>query len=412
MAEAPALDVDFARHQFPDSVWAWAFFENAGGSFVPQSVIDRLSAYMAETQVQPGASFPASASAARRMAEGQRRIAEMINADIDEIIIGPSTTANIYVLANALRPLFAAGDEVIVTNLDHEANNGAWRRLAETGVTVNEWKVDPESAELELAGLEALLGERTRLVCVSHCSNIVGTFNDVAAIARLAHAAGALVCVDGVAYAPHRAIDVKALDVDFYALSPYKLYGPHLGVLYGKRQHLLRARAQNHYFIGEDDIPLKLNPGGPNHELTAALVGTADYFEAVHGHHFKDRANSFHERVRAVYGLFAAHEERLASPFVEFLATKPGVRLIGRPTADPAERAPTFSFVVEGRRSADIPPLVEPERVAIRSGHFYAHRLISDLGIEADDGVVRVSMAHYNTAHEVERLIKALDRAL
>ena len=143
-----------------------------------------------------------------------------------------------------------------------------------------------------------------------------------------------------------------------------------------------------------------------------ALVGTADYFEAVHGHHFKDRANSFHERVRAVYGLFAAHEERLASPFVEFLATKPGVRLIGRPTADPAERAPTFSFVVEGRRSADIPPLVEPERVAIRSGHFYAHRLISDLGIEADDGVVRVSMAHYNTAHEVERLIKALDRVL
>ncbi|HJO71717.1 MAG TPA: cysteine desulfurase-like protein [Rhodospirillales bacterium] len=411
MVDAPTLDVDFARRQFPDSAWAWAFFENAGGSFVPRSVIQRLGAYMAETQVQPGAPFPASASAARRMAEGQRRIAEMINAGPDEIVVGPSTTANIYVLANALRPWFAAGDEIIVTNLDHEANNGAWRRLAETGLIVREWKVDAETAELDPAGLERLLGERTRLVCVSHCSNIVGTFNDVAAIAGLAHAAGALVCVDGVAYAPHRAIDVKALDVDFYALSPYKLYGPHLGVLYGKRQHLLRARGQNHYFIGEDDIPLKLNPGGPNHELTAALVGTADYFEAMHGHHFEDRANSFHERVRAVYGLFAAYEEELAAPFVEFLSAKPGVRLIGRPTANPAERAPTFSFVVEGRRSTDTPALVEPSKVAIRSGHFYAHRLINDLGIDPDDGVVRVSMVHYNTAREVERLIRALDRA-
>ena len=412
MAEALELDIEFARRLFPDSAWAWAFFENAGGSFVPQSVIDRLGAYMAETQVQPGASFPASATAARRMAEGQRRIAEMINADADEIIIGPSTTANIYVLAKALRAGFDDGDDIIVTNLDHEANNGAWRRLAETGITVNEWKVDPETAELDLAGLEELLGERTRLVSVSHCSNIVGTFNDVAAIARLAHAAGALVCVDGVAYAPHRSIDVKALDVDFYALSPYKLYGPHLGVLYGKRRHLLEARGQNHYFIGEDEVSLKFNPGGPNHELTAALVGTADYFEALHSHHFEDRANSFHERVAAVYGLFAAHEERLAAPFVEFLSKKSGVRLIGRPTANPAERAPTFSFVVEGRRSADIPPLVEPAKVAIRNGHFYAHRLISDLGIEPDDGVVRVSMAHYNTAQEVERLITALDGVL
>jgi len=238
--------LSIVRRQFPDCVRAWAFFKNAGGSFVPQSVIDCVGAYMAQTQVQPGASFPASASAAPRMEKGQRRIAEMINAHADEVIIGPSTTANICVLANALRPWFAAGDEVIVTNLDHEANIGAWRRLSETGVTVREWRVNPESAELELGGLEVFLGERTRLVSVSHCSNTVGTFNDVAAITKLAHAAGALVCVDGISFAPHRAIDVKALDVNFYALSPYKLYGPHLGALYGKRPEPLFHRRGRH----------------------------------------------------------------------------------------------------------------------------------------------------------------------
>lgn len=412
MADAARLDVDFVRRQFPAGAFDWAFFENAGGSFVPESVIARLTAYMRETQVQPGAPFPASAEAARRMADGQRRIAAMINADADEVIIGPSTTANIGVLARALRPSMLDGDEIVVTDLDHEANNGAWRRLVETGITVREWRVDPESAELDVRDLETLLSEHTRLVCVSHCSNITGSVNDVAAITKVAHDAGAMVCVDGVAYAPHRAIDVKALDVDFYALSLYKLYGPHLGLLYGKRERLLQAHGQNHFFIGEDDIPLKLNPGGPNHELTAALAGTGEYFDALYAHHFAGRANGAHERARAVFRLVRAHEERLAAPFVEFLAAKRKVRLIGRPTADGNERAPTFSFVVAGRRSAAIPPLVEPERVAIRNGNFYAHRLMQALGLDADDGVVRVSMVHYNSPEEVTRLIDALDAVL
>lgn len=412
MADAARLDVDFVRRQFPRAAFDWAFFENAGGSFVPASVITRLTEYMSETQVQPGAPFPASAKAAERMAAGHRRIAGMINAEPDEVIIGPSTTANLYVLAQALRPLMRDGDEIVVTDLDHEANNGAWRRLAGTGIVVREWRVDAETAELDLEGLRTLLSARTRLVCVSHCSNIVGSINDVAAIAKLAHEAGAWVCVDGVAAAPHRAIDVKALDVDFYALSLYKLYGPHLGLLYGKRERLLEARGQNHFFVGEDAIPLKLNPGGPNHELTAALCGTTEYFEALYAHHFADGANDAHARARAVFGLVRAHEERLAAPFVEFLVAKPKVRLIGRATAMGAERAPTFSFVVEGRRSGDIPPLVEPRRVAIRSGNFYAWRLMQGLGIDPGDGVVRVSMVHYNSAEEVERLIEALDAVL
>lgn len=410
---APALDLDFVRGLYPARCWEWAFFENAGGSYVPESVIRRVTAYMRETQVQPGAGFAASAKAAERMALGQRLMAEMVGADADEIIIGPSTTMNVYVLANALLSLIGPEGEIIVTNLDHEANIGAWRRLAERGVTVREWRVDPTTGELRVDDLDRLLNGNTRLVCFSHCSNILGGINDVAGIVRRVHDAGAMACVDGVAYAAHRALDVKALDVDFYALSFYKLFGPHVAMMYGKREHLLRAKAQNHFFIADDDIPLKLNPGGPNHEFTAALAGVADYFEALATHHLSRPPNGFRDRAHAVYQLIARHEESLATRFVDFLASKPRVRLLGRRSGKAAERAPTFSFTVEGRRSAEIPPLLESAKVAIRNGHFYAKRLIEALGIaDAGDGVVRVSMVHYNTVDEVDRLIAALDRVL
>ncbi|MBI2587028.1 MAG: aminotransferase class V-fold PLP-dependent enzyme, partial [Rhodospirillales bacterium] len=298
---AEALDLDFVRGLYPARCWEWAFFENAGGSYVPESVIQRVTAYMRETQVQPGASFAASATAAERMALGQRLMAEMVGADTDEIIIGPSTTINVYVLANALKPLIGPEGEIIVTNLDHEANIGAWRRLAERGVTVREWRVDPATGELRVNDLDRLLNGNTRLVCFSHCSNILGGINDVAAIVRHIHDAGAMACVDGVAFAAHRALDVKALDVDFYALSFYKLFGPHLAMMYGKREHLLKARTQNHFFIADDDIPLKLNPGGPNHEFTAALAGVAVYFEALATHHLSRPPNGFRDRALAVY---------------------------------------------------------------------------------------------------------------
>ncbi|MCH7551455.1 MAG: cysteine desulfurase-like protein [Proteobacteria bacterium] len=406
------LDLDFVRGLYPARCWDWAFFENAGGSFVPESVIGRVSAYMSETQVQPGAGFEASAKAAERMADGQRLMAEMVGADADEVIIGPSTTMNVYVLAKALSAGLKDGDEVIVTNLDHEANVGAWRRLAEQGVTVREWRINPETAELEIEALDGLLGDKTRLVCFSHCSNLLGGINDVQAITRKAHDAGALVCVDGVAYAPHRGVDVKALDVDFYLISLYKLFGPHVSLLYGKREHLLRLPGQNHFFIGEDDIPLKLNPGGPNHELTAALVGVADYFDALAAHHLDEIPNTFQGRIQAVFGLITDHEQALAMRFADFLASKPNVRWLGPKTGAAAERTPTFSFTVKGRPAAEIPTLLEPARIAIGHGHFYAPRLLEALGIPSTEGVVRASMVHYNTMEEVERLIEGLDRVI
>jgi len=413
MTEAKTLDLEFVRSQFPAPCWDWAFFENAGGAYVPNSVIDRITHYMRETQVQPGASFPASARAAERMALGHRLMAETIGADVEEVVIAASTSINVYVLAQALRPLWPDGGEIVVTNLNHEANSGPWRRLAEFGFKIIEWPVHPDTAELEIDLLDDILTENTRLVAFPHVSNITGDINDVEAITKKVHEAGAMVCVDGVAYAPHRAVDVKAWDVDFYAFSFYKVFGPHMGCLYGKREHFLAARGQYHHFIGEDDIPYKLNPAGPNHESIASLAGIADYFDALALHHFPAQSNTFYDRVKAVYDIASRHEERLAQRFVDFLSTKPNLRLLGRSTGDRDERAPTFSFVVDGRPSAEIPPLMEPHKVAVRNGHFYAKRLVEALGVaDADDGVVRCSMAHYNTDEEVDRLIEALDAAL
>jgi len=407
------LDVEFVRGQFPQLARGdLAYFDNAGGSLAPSSVVERMRAFMTECQVQPNGGYGPSAEATARLAEAHRLMAALINASPEEVVIGHSTTMNVYVLAQAFRPLLRPGDEIVVTNLDHEANNGAWRRLAEAGAVVKEWRVTPETAELEIETLERLLSERTRLVAFSHCSNIAGGFNDAAAIVRRVHEAGALACVDGVAFAPHRRVDVKALDVDFYLLSLYKVYGPHHALLYGKREHLMALRGQNHFFIGEDEVPLKLMVGGYDFEVVGAATGIMDYFDSLHRHHFPGSNAPLAQRLSEVYGLIARHEERIARPFADFLAAKRNVRVIGRPGADKGRRAPTFSFVVEGRDSAEIARRVDGHGVGIRHGDFYAYRLVRDLGLLARNGVVRASMLHYNNSDDVARLIRALDEAI
>jgi selenocysteine lyase/cysteine desulfurase len=218
--------------------------------------------------------------------------------------------------------------------------------------------------------------------------------------------------VDGVAFAPHFAIDVKALDVDFYAFSAYKLFGPHVAVLYGKREHFLRAKGQNHFFIGEDDIPLKLLPGGTNHELGAGLVGVADYFEALDIHHFDQPANSLHGKVRRVYELAAAHEAKLADRIEAFLTSRPGVHIYGRQPTSDGRLSPNIAFTVAEHSSKAIAETLYKDRIAVGFGDFYAARCIKGLGLTAEDGVVRIGIAHYNDDGDVDRLLAALDRVL
>jgi cysteine desulfurase family protein (TIGR01976 family) len=408
----PALDVEFARSQFPALDDEWALMDNAGGSVAARQVIERVHDVMSKYQVQLGATYPLSQTAAKLVHDGRCAMAELIHAEPDEVVVGPSTTMNVKTLAAALRPTLAAGDEVIVTNLDHEANVGAWRQLEEHGIVVREWCVDPSSVALEVDALDALLRDRTRLVCLTHCSNITGEINDVAAIARRVHESGALVCVDGVAYAPHRRVDVKALDVDFYLLSLYKCYGPHLALMYGKHEHLRRARGQYHFFHPEDHVPHKFTPGNPNHELTSALPGILDYLGALARHHGVEAPANAAGELGVLFDMIAEHEEQLAAPILEFLRSHPKVTVIGPTESARRIRVPTISFAIEGRDSSEIPPLLERERLAVRYGHFYAYRLIRDLGLLERDGVVRVSLVHYNRIAEVERLIAALDRIL
>jgi cysteine desulfurase family protein (TIGR01976 family) len=321
------------------------------------------------------------------------------------VVLGPSSTANAKTLARALRPLWREGDEVVVTNLDHETNVGPWRDLEETGIVVREWPFDPGTCELRLEDLEPQLTDRTRLVAFTHCSNLVGTIHDAAAIVRRIHDAGALACVDGVAFAPHRRVDVRGLGADFYLVSLYKVYGPHLGLLYGRRDLLDRARSQNHFFIGPEEGTYRFEPGNVIHELTAALPAIPEYLREL------DRRCGGAGTLTGAFAAVADHEAALAGPLLRFLRDRPGVRLLGRAEAGP-DRAPTVSFTVEGRDSSEIPALLDRERVAIRYGHFYAHRAVTALGLHEVNGVVRVSMVHYNTTAEVDRLLGALDRAI
>ena len=405
------FDVAFARAHFPALTDDWALFDNAGGSVPLAGVIERVREYMGHWQVQLGASYRHSAMATALVAEGRRAMARLVNASPEEIVLGPSSTANVHTLARALLPRFSPGDEIVVTNLDHEANVGAWRALQAEGLVLREWRFGPTRAELTLEGLEPLLSQRTRLVCFTHCSNLVGTLHDAAAIIRRVHEAGALACVDGVACAPHRRVDVKALDVDFYLLSIYKVFGPHLGLLYGKRDLLRSARGQNHFFIPEEELPGKLEPGGVVHELAAALPAILEYLLALDERHHPDSYAAEPARLERVFGDIARHEAALAAPLLDFLRSRRGVHVVGRPVAD-EQRAPTVSFVVDGRDSGELPARLDGERIAIRHGHFYAHRAVGALGLHGCNGVVRVSMLHYNTLAEVGRLVAALDRAL
>jgi len=297
------------------------------------------------------------------------------------------------------------GDEVIITNVDHQANVEPWLRLEQQGVAVKTWPVNTQTWSLEQDDLEQLMTDRTRLVCFSNASNVVGTIHPVEQYAQYIHERGAKVCVDGVAYAPHRMMNVAAWDVDYYVLSFYKMYGPHISALYGKHEHLEALANINHFFLA-DEIPYKLQPGNLNFELTYGLSGILDYLAALAGHEPIDFDNR--GKLSTAYDAIAAHEERLAEAMLSFLRSKSSVHLIGLDVADRDRRVPTISFVVENRDSADLVKQIDRHGIGIRFGDFYARRLIESLDL-LPNGVVRVSMVHYNTLEEVAKLISILE---
>ena len=410
-----SLDLDFVRSQFPayqdEETDGWAYMENAGGSLVPSQVTDKLIHFYTKTKVQPYGGYGPSDEAGEAMNRSHRLLAEAINADPEEVSFGPSTTQNTYVMAQAFAEELENGDEIIVTNQDHEANVGAWRRLEKRGATIKEWQVDPDTGLLDPQDLYQVLTDKTKLVCFTHCSNVAATINPVKEITQAVHDAGAKVVVDAVSYAPHNFADVKDLDVDFYLFSLYKTYGPHLGLIYGKRENMQSIANQGHFF-NQDYLGKRLTPAGPNHAEIGCAGGIVDYIDDVYAHHFSNSEKTTRQKVETVFELFGQHEQTLMEPLMACLNSKKHVKVIGLPIADHNRRATTLAFYSTQIKSADIAKALIDAKIGPGQNHFYAYRLIDTLGIDLDDGVVRLSMVHYNSMEDVRRAVDVLDKIL
>lgn len=404
------LDVEFVRAQFPafgePSLKGQAFFENAGGSYTCAPVIDRLTRFYRERKVQPYAPYETSRLAGAEMDEARSRLSAMLGVDEDELSFGPSTTQNTYVLAQAFRQWMEPGDAIIVTDQDHEANSGPWRRLARDGIEIREWKIDVQSGLLRLEDLEALLDDRVRLVCFPHCSNIVGAINPVIEVTAAAHAAGAFVCVDGVSYAPHGFVNVGDMGCDIYLFSSYKTYGPHQGIMVIRRELGMQLPNQAHWF-NEGSLYKRFTPAGPDHAQVAACAGMADYYDALAAHH--GIGGDAAARTDGVHDLMRTHETALLQPLLDYLSDKNSVRLIGPREA--AAKAPTVAVELPGPGEAAARALAA-HGIMAGGGDFYGARPLQSMGIDLDKGVLRLSFVHYTSRAEIDQLLDALDKVL
>ncbi len=394
------------RAQFPALASGFKFLENAGGSQVPQSVINAVTQYFTHKYVQTGATYPASIEATESLEQAREVARTLFNGDPSgHVIFGGSSSALCRMLADAYAEVLQPGDEVIVAQLGHEANIGPWVRLEKQGIKVRMWKVDAESQSCRLADLETLITDRSRVLALTHVSNLLGDVVDIKALTALAHHNGIRVVVDGVAFAPHRALDVQDWGCDWYVFSAYKVYGPHLGVLYGSPAAAQEITGPNHFFI-PNGTPYKFELGCLAHELCAGLIGLADYFAFLGGTKQFDR-----NAVVAAFDHMADLERPLQERLLQYLTSKDGVKVVGSAISGP-DKVPTISFVHNSVSAPEIVTRVDQNGIGIRHGHMYAYRLAKALGIDVTTGVVRVSLVHYNTLEEVEDLITVLDGIL
>lgn len=395
------------RAQFPALGGETVFLENAGGSQVPAAVVTRIRDYMLGSYVQLGAGYELSQRATALVQEAHDFVRLLMGGHEGEVILGPSTSALIQMLADSYSRVLEPGSEIIVAETGHEANVGPWVRLERSGMEIRWWKMDPETFTCSLDHLDELLSERTAIVAFPHVSNLLGEIVDISAITGLAHEAGAKVVADGVAFAPHRVMDVAGWGVDWYAYSTYKVYGPHMGAMWGSAAALAELTGPNHFFI--DDVPYQFELGGVCHEGCAGILGLADYLEVVAD--AKGQAELSRAEVERAFDVMTACEQSLISKLIGYLESRSDVRIIG-PGHDGTDRVGTVSFVHSQKSSREITKHVDRSGIAIRHGHMYAYRLCEAAGLDPDDGVVRISLVHYNTMEEIDRLITVLHGAL
>lgn len=406
------LDLQFVRSQFPafsePSLKGWAFFENAGGSYPCIQFIDRLTDFYMKNKVQPYYPYPASMRAGELMDLSYKRMADYLNVEASEIHFGPSTTQNVYVLANAMRPMWKDGDEIIVSCQDHEANAGAWRRLADRGIKVIEWHVNKQTGLLSIGELSSLFSDRTKMVAFPHCSNVIGHINPVKEISTLAHKHGALSVVDGVGLAPHGFPDLKDLGVDIYLFSLYKTFGPHLGLMYVKKELIGKMKNQSHFFK-EGISRNMLTPAGPDHAQIGSVSGILDYFDMIYNHHFNEEAIPS-QRNKALNGLFHEHEQALLRHLLDFLRSRNDIRIVGPSTTE--ERAPIVSIIPLNKTVEEVYATLTRHQLMLGTGDFYAVRPLMDMDIDRSPGVMRISFLHYTSMEEIDQLIEGLKIAL
>ncbi|MGO1164735.1 cysteine desulfurase-like protein [Brucella sp. C7-11G] len=411
MNDNPSLDMEFVRAQFPSLGRDWTFFDNAGGSQILQGAIDRINNFLVERNVQIGGSYEVSQKAAEALYEARTAAMHLVNAKRpEEIVFGNSTTALLQNLARAMESQFTRGDEIIVTVSDHESNIGPWDRLRSRGVNIKFWPLNKDTLTLDLIDLEPLMSDRTRLVCVTHVSNILGTINPVRKIADFVHGRGARLCVDAVAYAPHRLIDVQAFDADYYVFSLYKTFGPHYALMYGKFDNLLELDTLYHYFYGKDKVPGKLEPGNPNYELAYSTCGIVEYLTKL-GEQAGDMG-SIRSRITTAFKSITEQEDILSERLLSYLRSRNDCQIIGKSQDTDSSRVPTIAFRLDGRNAADICRAMDKHNIAMRFGDFHSRRLAEYLGLTDHGGMLRVSLVHYNTIEEIDRFTLALDQIL
>ena len=410
--ETTKLDLARIRAQFPALAQTInghpaIFLDGPGGTQVPQRVIDAISQYLSRDNANSGGNYETSRRTDQMLLDARNAMGDFLGCDADEIAFGQNMTSLTFAMSRAIGRELKAGDEIVLTCLDHDANFAPWKALEERGVVIRVADIRERDCTLDMADLAGKINGRTKLVAVGLASNAVGTINDVAEITRLAHAVGALAFIDAVHYAPHGPIDVRAIDCDFLVCSSYKFFGPHMGVMYGKREHLRRLTP---YKVrpATNDSPQRWEVGTLNHECIAGITACVEYLAEL-GRGVEAAALSRRQAVLAAMHEIQLYERGLAEVLIAGLLKIRGLKFYG--ITDPQQfehRCPTVAVRIEGHTPAELANRLNERGILTWDGNYYAINLSERLGVESDGGFLRIGLAHYNTAEEVGALLAAL----
>ena len=409
---APHLDSSWVRAQFPSlhtqvQGQPAAFLDGPAGTQVPTRVIHAIQNYLLTSNANTGGAFLTSRRTEEIIGNSRAAMADFFHCDRDEVVFGQNMTTITFAVSRAIARELKARDEIVLTVLDHDANYSPWKALEEKGIVTRTVDIREDDCTLDLDDLKNKLNEKTRVVAVGYASNAVGTINPVVEIARLAHAAGAMIYVDAVHYAPHGLIDVKALDCDFLVCSPYKFFGPHMGALYGKRQHLESFKPYKVRPCAEQ-IPDRWESGTQIHELIAGIGAAVEYLAEL-GRHGDVDVSTRREALAAAYHSTVTYETGLIWQLIDGLKAIPGCRIYG--ISDPkrsGERCSTLSLRLGNHHPTAIASFLGERGIFTWDGNYYALNLSERLGVESHGGMLRIGLVHYNTAEEVDRLLAAL----